>query len=245
MHRASLPLLAALALVAACAGDDAGDTDPSGTSTGGDNLCQTLACGLVHAYTFDEADALPDAIGEADALLINVADRAVSGQAGGAWRFNTAAGESVELPAGMLDGLAGLTICAWYDLDGGSADEILFSWENSVDGGQLGPAWWSVGNSISGDGKSTGWHLTCGVADKGRGLELYVDGVLQGDDPFKPIENDGASARVAIGLDLSTLAPMPTYGYFDGIIDEIYIWDRGLGADEIEALHGMQGASFW
>jgi hypothetical protein len=77
------------------------------------------------------------------------------------------------------------------------------------------------------------WHHVAGTFD-GSVVRLYVDGSEIG---------SGASTTIAIGYDLPTTDDFFVGAYrgscnlhFNGLIDEVRMWDRALSADEIAAL---------
>lgn len=238
---------AALTLGAAstACGDD--DSSSGGGGSGGTGACADLACGLVHAYRFDQPNQLADQRGSADAVSVKASSYAAAGRTDAARTFDTTANDLVRLPDGMLDPLESMTVCVWFS-PGGSGEGSLFSWHNDSDGGNLalnGGPWWSVGNTVTGGslGAET-WQLLCGVTGGPHGIELYVGTTLVGDDPGGAVINAGASPAVAIGADVSAPSASPK-SHFDGLIDELYIWDRPLEAADVASVYSHAGASFW
>jgi archaellum component FlaF (FlaF/FlaG flagellin family) len=82
------------------------------------------------------------------------------------------------------------------------------------------------------------WHHYAGVYD-GSNVLLYVDGSLQVDQPALVGEIASCEATMTIGAGFTGTCALPTYGgtAFNGIIDEVAIWDRALSADEILSLY--------
>jgi hypothetical protein len=81
------------------------------------------------------------------------------------------------------------------------------------------------------------WHYVCGTYDITDGARLYVDGVL---DAMTP-DTLGIAVNtfdVTIGANLEDTGWKP-YRLFDGMIDEVRIYDRALSADEVAALAGL------
>ena len=74
-----------------------------------------------------------------------------------------------------------------------------------------------------------GWHYIVAVWD-GVSVKIYVDGV---DDSQEAIENGTVTtitttANTKIGLDTTSVAH-----YFNGLIDEVRIWDKALRSEDI------------
>jgi hypothetical protein len=81
------------------------------------------------------------------------------------------------------------------------------------------------------------WHYVCGTYDTTNGAALYVDGVLDGTlDDLTGISVN--TFDVTIGANLEDTGWKP-YRLFDGMIDEVRIYNRALSADEVAALAGM------
>ena len=80
------------------------------------------------------------------------------------------------------------------------------------------------------------WHLIAFSAD-GSTATLYVDGTSVASASYDGTLHAGGN-YIGIGAKLSdTGSPDPsTPGYFDGIIDDVHIFDRGLSSDEIAAM---------
>jgi hypothetical protein len=81
------------------------------------------------------------------------------------------------------------------------------------------------------------WHYVCGTYDTTSGAALYIDGVPDG-----TLEDlTGISVNtfdVTIGANLEDTGWKP-YRLFDGMIDEVMIYNRALSADEVAAIAGM------
>ena len=79
----------------------------------------------------------------------------------------------------------------------------------------------------------TGWHHIAGTYD-GNTLKIYVDGMEEGSTfDITGLPDDYDSAKY-IGRSHNTSGLQP---YFGGIIDEVAIYDRALGASEIEDIY--------
>ncbi len=76
------------------------------------------------------------------------------------------------------------------------------------------------------------WHYLVGTVDGSR-TSIYVDGVLVDSDSFAPASSS-SSQPLAIGRDHG-----PGNSYFNGVIDEVRIYNRALSASEVRYLHGL------
>jgi hypothetical protein len=94
------------------------------------------------------------------------------------------------------------------------------------------------GNVFSADGTIEvgfdSWHYVCGTYDITEGAKLYVDGVL---DVMTPdtVGIDVNTNDVWIGGNNGDTSWKP-YRLFDGMIDEVRIYNRALSADEVAFL---------
>jgi hypothetical protein len=81
------------------------------------------------------------------------------------------------------------------------------------------------------------WHYVCGTYDITEGAKLYVDGVLD----VEIADTAGIALNtfdVTIGANMEDTGWKP-YRLFDGMIDEVRIYNRALSADEVLALAGQ------
>lgn len=81
------------------------------------------------------------------------------------------------------------------------------------------------------------WHHLTGVWIKGVSLRIYVDGELAGENteiPDSYLYDPGSSYSPSIGV-YKREAESDTF--FEGVIDEVMIYNRGLSAKEVEALY--------
>lgn len=240
---------------AGAGGGTGGGTGGGGAGTGGTAGGPSgLAAGLIHAYKFEQADVLLDHVGTADATLVTVTAFDQPGNADGAWELAATNEDYIALAPGMLDGLTAITVCVWAQRASGSVNGGLFSWRGEPQGGALlvqsDGLEWDLNTSVTGGFGSFdagAWHLACGqVRDSSlEGLEIYFDGVKLEDDPGQSlIANNGTNPEVVIGADASFFSTQLN-NHFSGLIDEVYVWNRGLSGDEHVALYALAGASFW
>ena len=92
------------------------------------------------------------------------------------------------------------------------------------------------------------WQFFCGVCD-GQSVRLYRNGVLVDSQPFggvilnpTPIQSLGIGAKLD---DTGTHASYVYPGYWDGMIDDIGLWNRALSDNEVFAIYqaGLNGKS--
>ncbi len=88
-------LCAALTLGAASTACGNDDSSSGNGGWGGTGACADLACGLVHAYRFDQPNQLADQRGSADAVSVKASSYAATGQTDAAWTFDTTANDLV------------------------------------------------------------------------------------------------------------------------------------------------------
>ncbi|MCJ7692076.1 MAG: LamG domain-containing protein, partial [Sedimentisphaerales bacterium] len=80
--------------------------------------------------------------------------------------------------------------------------------------------------------KDDAWHHVAGVYD-GSGLYLYIDGVLDAQDEATGVINTN-SYEVYVGENAET-----TGRYWNGMIDDARVYNRGLSHGEIVDLAGL------
>ena len=95
-----------------------------------------------------------------------------------------------------------------------------------------------LSNSDSWNGNT--WYNVIVVIDEVDGMMMYINGVKQTD-------TDSSTEPFQQGT--GTDAYLGTWGSsnernFDGLIDEVAIWDRALSSDEVELLHDIQKDGF-
>jgi len=81
------------------------------------------------------------------------------------------------------------------------------------------------------------WHHIAGVWIKGVSLKIYVDGVLAGENtaiPDSHLYDPGSSYGPSIGVYKRGTEPDT---FFEGLIDEVMVYNRALSAEEVKALY--------
>lgn len=79
------------------------------------------------------------------------------------------------------------------------------------------------------------WHFLTSVRD-GLDMKLYVDGLQVGGKTITS-NSTGLSGKFLIGALYASAQPNPI-GHFDGVIDDVRIYNEALSADKINSLYG-------
>jgi len=221
--------------------------------------------GLVSYWTFDradtEGDTAKDVWGNNDGTIVGGA-KTVNGKIGEALEFN-GVDQYVDVghPAdGSLDfGADGdFTIAAWINVseippdqytivskgDRGSSPRILFKIRSeqayitlaNENGG--GPKPDFASNAVVVDGE---WHYVALVVDRSNATKIYIDGVM---------DSEGMAAE---GTDVNTGSPLhigkshqdgnAARRFFNGLIDEVTIYNKALSDAEMEQNFAAEGLS--
>jgi RNA polymerase sigma-70 factor (ECF subfamily) len=259
-----IPLVGALAIVlvvgAALRARTSGEPPPvtavtSGPRTAGSpEVAQALARGLVGYWSFDEAPAdrvVLDRSGGGNHCLLRsdgaIPARRIDGVMGGALALD---GHSwLECP--RVDRLAGLgrelTIAMWIRTPGGDPDrEVLITRQLGTSGDRLfslrlrgaaiefiSHAWQST---LRRPLVANAWVHVVAVRDAA-GTQLFLDGVPTGRNVTRVAASvGGGSAALMVGGQVNGPEPGKTRYLLHGAIDELALYDRALGEDEIAAL---------
>ena len=91
----------------------------------------------------------------------------------------------------------------------------------------------------------TNWHHLVGTYD-GKTMKLFVDGVLEGENPMSMDMDSIPTMPIYIGARATGTSPYTGFADpFGGLIDEVGIWRRALTPEEVEALYnGNSGLPF-
>ena len=210
----------------------------------------TTISGLVAAYSFNEGTgtSVADASGNGNTGTVVGASWTAGGKYGGALSFNGSS-SYVDLGNPAAFGVTGsMTWSAWINSAANPPDDgIIVAKSDSASGWQVktspdtGPQ--TFGSSVSASAGSriqrysttvrslNTWYHVAGVYDaSARTLSVYVNGVLSngalvGTVPASQVRS---SVNVNIGRRTGGL-------YFNGIIDEVRIYNRALTQSEIQA----------
>jgi hypothetical protein len=207
--------------------------------------------GLVAYWSFDEGEGetAKDSAGENDGTIYN--PKWVDGKVGKALEFD---GESVcvEVPdSEALDITDAITIEAWVKHRGAAS----FSWETILAKGDssyrlhfdetdlsfgLGlndgsAGWWNLASGVVPEADK--WYFVVATVDSSKAC-IYVNGELATsteDVPGAIMTND---IQLAIGENYES-----NYRYFNGVIDEVKIYNRALSAEEIAEQYKQAGGT--
>ncbi len=213
---------------------------------------QRVLAGLQAYYRFDDAGNLgKDSSGNGyDLVASNTPSFAAAGKISGAASFSSADRDLLlarVFPATLPTGNDSYTYTVWCNPSGNTAGMPLF-W-GGVPQGMLNASLFrfdgsnkillsnfsnnqpeDVGFNLFDDALSNGWHHIASTFDASTGIRrLYVDGSLKWTDP--------TSRTLAISGTLLQLggAYYSTTSYYDGLMDELMIFDRALSLTEIQA----------
>jgi len=201
----------------------------------------TPGTGLVGHWKLDETSGLnaTDSSGNGnDGTLTNmVGDEWTTGQIDGALEFD---GNNDHI-AGIGDCPTGnFTVACWAIDTGGAGWKVLYSAEQEiwfgVDSGASPKLWMDVGGNGNGANTADGtwtqdtWHHVAGTWD-GTAVHLYIDGNDMPITVYGTPENPLAKAAV-----IGAWSKTPTDENWFGTIDDVRIYTRALGADEISQL---------
>ena len=226
---------------------------------------QVVKDGLVSYWTFDTADVkgdtVKDAIGGNDGTIVG-APKHGAGKFGQAFEFSGKP-DVIDIGApddGSLDfgDVQDFSMAAWIKVDkapeldgnqstivskgdGGGNARILWKINTTKVSVTLshipdGPTSHFLGVKDVTDGK---WHHVLFVADRSAGTRLYIDGKFDSEGDESDEVDINTESRMYIGA--SVRVGEVTRRYFEGLIDEVGIYDRALTEDEVERNFNAKG----
>ncbi|MPY70375.1 MAG: PEP-CTERM sorting domain-containing protein [Alphaproteobacteria bacterium] len=210
-------------------------------------LCGTASAGVVAHYSFD-ADATTDSGGNGLDLNASGSVSLAAGQFGSA--VNLDAGEYLWNASSLFNvSTSDFAISFWYNTDSNAFSPMVTKTHTNSD---LGYAIGHNGTNVSGDVRDTVGGVTTAARPgddstsfqhlvfqrTGSALELYVNGVLA-DSAVAASTVDTSNAFVVGARNISS-GGAPNVGggtfYYDGLIDELWVFDNALTAIEIANL---------
>jgi hypothetical protein len=208
-------------------------------------LPQRLQKGLVLYYSFNknEGDKVTDESGNGNNGKAHDIEWVPRGKIGGAYEFRGNSGGDIDIgrfPA--LQGASEFTIAMWARRQGsgrmfgkggsGYRSDLQISWYHEA--GLIMLAVGTENQHLStppfGDG---GWHYVACTLAEGR-ARIYVDGELAADG-LEPDRVPSNSDHFFVGN-----AGTREIDRFDGMLDEVMVFDRALPGDEIRAIYDQQ-----
>lgn len=221
--------------------DAAGRTLTEGVETGGSGGGGGggVPTGLVAAYGFDEGSgsSVADSSGHSNAGTVSGASWSTSGKFGKALDFDGTNDKVSVADSNSLDLTNGMTVSAWVKPDalGGYRTVLMKERGSNLSYALYGgtdtsnrPAVELPGNQrLAPSAVSTGsWTHLAGTYD-GANMRIYVNGVEVSSEP-ETMTITTSSNPLSIG------GNTPWGEYFDGLIDEVRVYNRALSQSEIQ-----------
>ena len=226
-------------VLTAVARDTSGNVTTSGTVTVTVSNSGVTSTGLKAAYGLDETSGTV-AVDSSDSHLnaTTVGSTWVAGHFGNAASLD-GVNDRIDVPALGTFYKTAFTLEAWVRKQGTNKDvAVVGSWDSS--GGPMIWVDWSSGRYklTLGNGPSTyldsgrspsigAWEHVAATYD-GSTARFYVDGVEVASSPFAGVVGNSNTWR--IGAYGATPA-----GFFDGLVDNVRIYDRALSASEVQS----------
>jgi hypothetical protein len=204
--------------------------------------------GLVLYLPFDKPDdngLVHDESGAGNDGHVYGAQWVADGKFGGAYHFSLSNfNDRIVIPNGDSLNPDRITVAAWVKATANIGiyehfldKDFYHGYSLSVTADHRGRLAWETGNGDAGSGTrmdDNRWHHVAATFD-GRMMRCYVDGVESG----QPAKKTGPLGKS--GWDLCIGNSIVDYGWselmaYDGLIDEVRIYNRALSAAEIKAL---------
>ena len=207
--------------------------------------------GLILYFPFDEdgGDVVRDASGSGNDGKVLGAQFTPDGKMGGAYKFNGDEDCITVSNVEPFDRLKDMTVCAWIKLR-----EFKSDFGGVVSRRTPGDLWWlgvktGFGVEVNMDGvrnrgsRSTGgdsiqkerWYFICFTYEAGISRTIYINGSEADSLQMNGVLPRSSSIPVRIGRGYNTAET------FDGLIDEVMIFNRALPAEEVQALYQRGG----
>lgn len=237
-------------------------TNVSGTTGGEVFALPTSPTSLVSYWTFDESSGATAYDWSGNRNNGTLTSMNTTGNSTSGWQAaaNCKAGGSCLMFDGVNDyvdcgngaslnfGTADFSLSAWFNIS-----SLPSAWKTVASKGDSGSNGYGIeissGNQYTCSIQATGgsnyhlssttptlnvWHNIICVFDRDANLYMYVDGILIANNTANILSNSGS---VNIGTNLMIGAHAAGTWHFNGIIDEVMVFNRSLSADEVAALY--------
>ena len=224
-------------------------------------LLQAESKGPVAQWLFNETSGAVahDSISGADDAILGVFKR-VNGVSGNGLRFDGESTAIIRGYKGVPQTTGGITVDAWV-----AVNTYPWNWVPMVENrreeqagyffgidcfGHVGlkvavkGQWWSLVSKAELPLKK--WAHIAGTYDPAKGMQIYIDGTSAGEFDLQGVLSPAEREDLVIGRARDPILPaqwihpkIPIRYSFDGILDEIRIYDRSLSADEIAAAYAV------
>ena len=211
---------------------------------------EEVFAGLSHYYNFSQTSgALLDSNGTTDSSSVLVDSQTATGIRGNAWNFEGDVPDCVRVPNTVLAGKSAITVNVWVKLESIKSEASMWSYMNS--GTRV--------NRIIQPGGTTSWGYatpttqtnlditefpgsgewvmyTSTYDDATNNGSAFINGTFVGSITHTGVVGGGGQDFTIGNLVSGGTCNTANRGY-DGLIDELGIWDRALNASEIDQLY--------
>ncbi len=208
--------------------------------------------GLVLHFSCDElrggsgGTTLPDVTGSNNNGRVTGVKGAAAGRLGAACEF-TGKNSFIQVPDSPALNSKRVTVCMWFKTGKIEGEERMLVNKNADSGYALsltggssntrqGRLYFTVcGHACQGDANLADnvWHHAAATFD-GESLKLYVDGQLQKQVTAWRGEIPASGQDLMIGMKYASYSPNEKGVAFEGLLDEIVVFNRGLSEAEIK-----------
>jgi len=206
---------------------------------------------IANVWAFNDTSGhLTDWVGSQNSVSETITSRIATGINGNAWQFEETHSDAVIMPNDVWRGKSAFSTVAWINLDV-SATGFDFIWggPNGNNAIYLNPAnkyefRLTTENNANSDivsddlVRKDNWVMVSMTYD-GANFTAYVNDTQIGSNLISGL-TAGASGNMAFGA-----IWLGNQHYLTGLLDEIYIWNRGLSSDEIKELWNNGAGTFY
>ncbi len=207
----------------------------------------------VSMYYLDETSGdVIDSVGTNDGTNYG-STRGVTGKINNAFDFDYTEIDGIYFTGSQLDITGSMTIGAWIKA-GSRSSQLIVARDCGTAGTciqyrlmvQFSKAYFMIGNTAGGAGIAGGitfvndseWHYVVGtfnLADNN--VSIWVDGNYENSATFSGTQASASYTAIGRRIDANTIT-------FDGLIDEIGIWDKSLTETQIQALYNYTAPTY-